>query len=351
MDFSDKLNQFIALIPSLLERCKTEEATKHSLVMPFINLLGYNVFNPLEVVPEFCADLGIKKGEKIDYALIINSEPCIFIECKHHLEQLDVHHSQLFRYFAVTPVKFAILTNGVKYQFFTDLEEVNKMDLKPFFEVDLLNLRNNQIEELKKFQKEIFDPEIISSNANQLKYTTNFKSLLQEEIINPSDDFAKHFVKNLYSGRITQNILDSFKEIIKNGFAQYLSEVVQNKLKTALKSNENIETEEIVDKVEIQEENKVITSPEELQGFYIVRSIIGEIVDIERIFWRDNQNYFTILVDDKNYKWFCRLYFNREQKYVIIPDENKKEQKFLIDNLGDIYKLKLQIVDALQRLI
>lgn len=133
MDFADKLNQFTTLIPSLVERCKTEEATKHSLVMPFINLLGFNVFNPLEVVPEFCADIGIKKGEKIDYAIIINNEPSIFIECKHHEERLDVHHSQLFRYFAVTPVKFAILTNGVKYQFFTDLEESNKMDLKPFF--------------------------------------------------------------------------------------------------------------------------------------------------------------------------------------------------------------------------
>lgn len=168
----------------------------------------------------------------------------------------------------------------------------------------------------------------------------------------PSDEFVKYFVKNLYSGRITQGVLDFFREIIKNGSTQYTAEVVQNKLKTALKSNENpIITEEISLTVETEEENKITTSPEELQGFYIIRSIVGEIIDIDRIFWRDNQNYFTILVDDKNYKWFCRLYFNREQKYVIIPDENKKEQKFPIANLNEIYKLKLEIAGAIQRLV
>lgn len=346
MDFADRINQFITLIPNIKERCLTEEATKHSLVMPFINMLGYDVFNPLEVVPEFNADLGIKKGEKIDYAIMKNNQPVILIECKHHLENLEVHHSQLFRYFAVTAAKFAILTNGQKYQFFTDLEETNKMDLKPFFEVDLLNLRANNLEELKKFQKDLFDCEAIFSDAGNLKYTTSFKNLLENELASPSDDFAKHFVKVLYVGRITQNVLDSFKVIIKNGSAQYISENVQNKLKNALQNNEAVPIVEEEAKVE---ENKVITTEDELQAFYIIRSLIGEVIDLDRISWRDNASYFTMLVDNNNRKWFCRFYFNSSKKSLILPDENKKEQSFNLSTLADIYPFKNQIIEALTR--
>lgn len=264
---------------------------------------------------------------------------------------LDVHHSHLFKYFAVTPAKFAILTNSVKYQFYTDLEETNKMDLKPFFEIDLLNLRNTQIEELKKIQKEVFDPEIISLNASQLKYTTSFKNLLEQEINSPSDDFVRHFIKSLYSGRVTQNILDSFRDIVKNGSLQYINKMLQNKLKAALNTNQERVEEIERDMAPAEEEIKINTTDEELQGFYIVKSIVVEYVDINRIFWRDNQNYFTIILDDKNYKWFCRLYFNCGQKYFVVPDENKKEQKFPINTLDDVYKFKNVIISALKSVL
>src|ERR1700743_2326143 len=109
---------------------ETEEATKNAFVMPFIStVLGYDVFDPSEVIPEFIADVGIKKGEKIDYALVHNGAVQILIEVKKATEPLDLRYaSQLFRYFAVTNARVAILTNGEIYEFYTDLDAPNRMD-------------------------------------------------------------------------------------------------------------------------------------------------------------------------------------------------------------------------------
>lgn len=136
---------------------QTEEATKTALVMPFLQLLGYDVFDPIEVMPEFNCDIGTKKGEKIDYAIFKDEKPIILIECKHWQQDLNLHDNQLLRYFHVSNAKFGVLTNGIVYRFYTDLENPNKMDEKPFLEVNLSDYRGIQIEELKKFHKTYFD--------------------------------------------------------------------------------------------------------------------------------------------------------------------------------------------------
>ena len=119
MDFIDQLKQFSKRVESMKDSIQTEEATKTAIIMPFFAMLGYDVFNPQEFVPEFTADVGIKKGEKVDYAILINGNPEILIECKWCGESLSKHGSQLFRYFGTSPAKFGILTNGLIYQFFT----------------------------------------------------------------------------------------------------------------------------------------------------------------------------------------------------------------------------------------
>lgn len=155
MDFKDQIRQIAERIPVLKDNLPTEEATKNALIMPFIAALGYDVFNPLEVLPEMSCDIGKKKGEKIDYAIIANNEPVILIECKHWAQNLNLHETQLLRYFTVSKAKFGVLTNGIIYRFYTDLEETNKMDEKPFLEINLTDLRPTQIEELKKFHSRI----------------------------------------------------------------------------------------------------------------------------------------------------------------------------------------------------
>jgi len=160
---ADKINQ-------LKDKIETEESTKHAFVLPFINVLGYDAFNPTEVVPEFTADLGLKKGEKVDYAIFQDGIPILIIECKKWSENLSVHNSQLFRYFHVTKTRFALLTNGITYQFYTDLDEKNKMDQKPFLEFEITNLKDNVIAEIAKFHKSSFDVNNIVNNASSLKY-------------------------------------------------------------------------------------------------------------------------------------------------------------------------------------
>jgi len=132
MDFKDQIKQLGERVIRLKDQIQTEEATKNAFIMPFIQALGYDVFNPLEVVPEFTADIGIKKGEKVDYAIMKEGQPIILIECKWWGDNLDVHNSQLFRYFHTTKSKFGLLTNGIQFRFYTDLMETNKMDEKPF---------------------------------------------------------------------------------------------------------------------------------------------------------------------------------------------------------------------------
>ena len=172
MGFNEDLKSFAERIIPLKDTISTEEATKMSMIIPFFQLLGYDVFNPSEFCPEYTADVGIKKGEKVDYAILINDQPEILIECKWCGESLTKHGSQLFRYFSTSPAKFAILTNGLTYQFFTDLDEANKMDLTPFLEINIDNLKDAQINELKKFSKEVFDKDNIFSTASELKYST-----------------------------------------------------------------------------------------------------------------------------------------------------------------------------------
>lgn len=215
MDFIDQLKQFSKRVESLKDSIQTEEATKTSIIMPFFSMLGYDVFNPEEFIPEFTADVGIKKGEKVDYAILQEGKPVILIEAKWIGERLDNHDSQLFRYFGTTTSKFAILTNGMIYKFFTDLEEVNKMDNKPFLEINILDIKENLVGELKKFHKSNFNIQEIFDTASELKYSYEIKHLFAQDLQSPTDDLIKYFLSNIYSGLKTQNVIERFRPIVK----------------------------------------------------------------------------------------------------------------------------------------
>ena len=208
MDFKDQIKQLSERVEKLCDSLQTEEATKNALIMPFIQAMGYDVFNPMEVMPEFTCDIGTKKGEKIDYAIFKDGQPIILVECKHWKQPLTLHDNQLLRYFHVSPAKFGILTNGVQYRFYTDLATPNKMDEVPFLEVDITDIRSNQIEELKKFHKAGFNVDNILSSASELKYSGELRGLLSKEFANPSPDFVRLFAKQVYDGTITQKVLD-----------------------------------------------------------------------------------------------------------------------------------------------
>jgi hypothetical protein len=340
MDFKDQIKLIADRVTKLKDQIQTEEATKNAFIMPFIQALGYDVFNPLEVVPEFISDIGIKKGEKIDYAIFKDGSPTILIECKHWSQNLNLHDGQLLRYFHVSKAKFGLLTNGINYRFYSDLVEPNKMDEKPFLEFNITEVRDNLIEEVKKFHKSVFDANSITNTASELKYTNELKHLLQQELVNPSAEFVKYFAKQVYPSVITAKVLDQFTNLTKKSIQQHISDLITERLKTALsKEDEKIKEQEAIQaEIARAEEIKVNTSEEELEGFMIVKTILRQKISPNRITYRDAQSYFAILLDDNNRKTICRLYLNGAKKSIATLDDQRKEVKIELSTLDDIFK-------------
>lgn len=354
MDFKDSIKQLSDRVLKLKDNILTEEATKNAFIMPFINALGYDVFNPLEVVPEMTCDIAMKKGEKIDYAIMKEGEPILLIECKHWAQDLNLHDNQLIRYFNVSKAKFGLLTNGIIYRFYTDLIEPNKMDEKPFLEVDITDLKDTQVEELKKFHKSYFDIENVLSSASEFKYTGELKNIIAQEFATPSPEFVKFFAKQVYDGVITAKLLEQFTKLTKKSISTYINDLISERLKSALKT-ETVEEQKAAEEQEaeniasINDDNKIVTTEEEIESYLIVKSILRPVVDISRVVYRDAQTYFAILLDDNNRKPICRMYFNSlTKKYIATFDENKKETKHEISTLNDIYNFSKELADIIE---
>lgn len=352
MEFNEQIKQFSERVAMLKDTISTEEATKMSLVVPMFQILGYDVFNPLEFCPEYTADVGIKKGEKVDYAILEEGQPNILIECKSCSEQIDKHSSQLFRYFGTTPAKFGILTNGIIYRFYTDLEESNKMDLVPFLEINMLSIKDSSISELKKFCKDNFDKDKIFSTAEELKYSSLIKNILSSEFENPSEEFVRFILSGIYEGQKNQKVIDKFTPVVKKSFSSFVNEIVNNKISSALTKDGDDSTSEINEPNQTEEpRSKIITTEAEIESFYIVRGILAEIIPVEDVVHRDTESYFGILYKNNNRKPICRLNLDRKIKQIHIPDENKKFIKYAIDNLNDIYKYKDLLLESVKRYI
>lgn len=346
MEINIQLKALADKIMPLKDKIETEESTKHAFVLPFINILGYDTFNPTEVVPEFTADLGLKKGEKVDYAIFQDGSPILIIECKSWKEKLTIHNSQLFRYFHVTKTRFALLTNGITYQFFTDLDEKNKMDEKPFLEFDITNLKDNVISEIVKFHKSNFDVNKIVNNASLLKYTTEIKKQIDNELQDPSNEFVKLFANKVYPGRLTEKVVDEFKELVQKGFNQFISEKINDRLNAAINKETQKQKEE-AEEVIIIDENKIFTSEEEMEGYRIVIAILRRKIPTKRIVSRDTQSYFGVLLDDNNRKPICRLHLNGGKKYIGLFNDNKNEIRQAIQTVDDIYLFEKELLETL----
>ncbi|MEA4980735.1 MAG: type I restriction endonuclease [Petrimonas sp.] len=350
MDFKDAIKLLSERVAKLKDNLQTEESVKNALIMPFIQTLGYDVFNPFEVFPEFTCDIGTKKGEKIDYAIMKDGNPIMLIECKHWSQELTLYDNQLLRYFHVSTAKFGILTNGIVYKFYTDLEHENKMDERPFLEINMLDIRENQIEELKKFHKSYFDVDSIVNAASELKYMKGLKDIIVSEIENPSEQLVRLFTKQVYEGMVTSKVLEQFIDLTKRSFKQVINDMITDRFKTAI-SKQKQEVEES----EKNEENMdpvtplIVTTEEEKEAFYIAKAILRKVVDADRIFERDTQSYYNILLDDNNRKPICRLYLNTSKKYIGTFDENKKETKHPIESIDDIYKYENEIYSIVKK--
>lgn len=348
MEFKDKVMNLVSKIEQVKGNLNTEEATKNALVMPFIHsLLGYDIFNPSEVVPEFTADTGTKKGEKVDYAIVHKSEIQIIIEAKKIGEELKLKHaSQLYRYFSVTTARIAILTNGTVYQFFSDLDATNKMDERPFLEIDFENLDESLIPELRKLSKERFDLEDVLNSAGEMKYSNQIKKVIQQQFRDPDEDMLKLLVSAVYEGKITQSVKNDFKPLVKKAMVQYVNDQINDRLQSAMNGyseNEEIQSEEDESGVN---DSGIETTDDEIEGYNLVKAIVRKAIDPNRVIMRDTKSYCGVLIDDNNRKPLCRMHFNRAQKYIGIFDGEKNETRHPIQSVNDIFDFEEDLIKS-----
>ena len=358
MPIEDDIRTIAGRIPVLKDRLTTEEATKQSLVLPFLQALSYNVFDPTEVVPEYTADIGTKQGEKVDYAIISDDIPVMLIECKKVSDSLSSNRiSQLYRYFSTnTNIHIGVLTNGVRYQFFSDLDSPNVMDTTPFLEVDLEDLNPGALERLGQFAKGFNVDETVEA-ASRMRYISGMKQALTQQYNQPEEDFVEWLARRVYSGRMTQNVKEKFSNLTRRAFHEFVNERITFTLRTA-QDLAQIQEEEIVPQLpesDDKEDTKIVTTAEELQAHEIVKDIAQDVVDPERVTFRDFQTYASINLDNNNRRPLCRLHFDRRQKQISLFDGSRHsggtlvEQRFLIDSLNDIYNHASQIRETAQR--
>ena len=358
MDFIERLQSLSKKIAQQASAITTEEATKNAFVMPFLhNVLGYDVFDPTEVIPEFTADTGIKKGEKVDYAILKDGQVQILVECKKYSEKLSAKHAgQLFRYFSVTNARIGVLTNGAQYEFYTDLDAPNKMDEKPFLILDLEDIDEHIVPEVLKLTKSSFDVDSVVDAAGELKYLSQIKKLLNEQFNAPEEEFVKFFASRIYDGVLTAKVKHTFADITAKALKQFLNDSINARLKSAMGTTINstivlpVKTEDVQDNnindgiAENDEKSKVDTTIEEIEAFNVIKAILRQKFDVARIVARDTQSYFGVLLDDNNRKPLCRLHFNAKQKYLGLFDEAKKETRYPINSIDDIFSYSDQLL-------
>jgi len=357
MDFADSVYELAKKAASVREKILTEEATKHALVMPFISILGYNPFDPTEVVPEFAADIGEKKGEKVDYAILKDGTPIMLFECKQRGSELSAKSAtQLQRYFHGVPdVKFGVLCDGIRYLFFSDLDRSNVMDGQPFFVADLMNLDDAAIEELKRFTKPKFDADDILSTAGVLKYTREIQAVLKSEFAAPTKDFVRLLTCRVYDGFFTKRAEERFTPIVKNAFQRFVNATINETLETAKTlqaggpraearngSQEITETEE-------QDTGDIVTTAEEIQAYYAVKAALIGSVDLDRVQIQDARSYAKIVLDGNTRRPICRLWFNNpRRKYISLFDKDTGEERVRIEKVDEIlaYRERLKATVA-----
>lgn len=360
MEFEDAVAQMGKKVESLKDSITTEEATKNAFIMPFIGtVLGYDVFNPNEVIPEFTADVGVKRGEKVDYALVLDDQVQIIIECKKIGTQLSLENaSQLYRYFACTHARIGILTNGQIWNFYMDLDEPNKMDSKPFLVLDLLDIDKQMLPEIQKLTKPSFDIDSIASSAEELKYVGSLKRVIAEQFREPSDDLVKLLASSVYDGAFRQQVVAKFRPLVEKALRRFLNDQVNDRLTTALGADDRTDTvqaepseESETEEPEDMPDNGIVTTEDEIDAYAIIKAIACAEVDPARVTMRDAKSYCAIFLDDNNRRPIARLYFNTKQKHIGIFDGKHEAKKYGIGSLNEIYLHSEEIRTQVSNLI
>lgn len=356
MDFKDQIQQLADNIGKLKDSIATEEATKNAFIMPMIVALGYDVFNPHEVIPEMDCDL-TKRGDKIDYAIMKGEKPVLIMECKHCRQNLDLHDTQLAKYFAASNTRFGVLTNGIEYRFYADLEKANIMDKKPFFVVNMLDLSDADMEQLKKFHKSYYDEAEILGTAQEQQITIQIKELLAKNFQSPGDEFTRYFVRCLNNWKSTSKLIEQYRPLVKESVESVINDMITDRLKGAMKGGGPQPAPETRNGTgglpegvaSMDKERGIVTTQEELDAYNIVRSILRRSIDVSLIKYKDFKSYFVVNLNDSAWAWICRISISSRMKRIGIPSDHYASNEWIqIDSIDDIFKYADRLEEALK---
>jgi predicted type IV restriction endonuclease len=322
MDFLERVKELGKKISDQRGIVQTEEAAKTSFVMPFLQTLGYEVFNAAEVIPEFIADWAAKKGEKVDYMIKVANQTVMLIECKQANDALDASkESQLANYFHhVQECNIGVLTNGIVYKFYTDLNAENIMDTEPFFVFDFGTLKDGHISKLEMFSKaNITKTDVINSDIIKIRNYAAAVEVLRREFANPSEDLVKYVIKQMpFIKRANETVVEEFREHIKKAVIQFEQDFFDAQIARLKETTQSPPTDQQAKPSEIITEKPAIqTTVEEMQALAIVCSLLYKTVPSEKIVLKDSENYCDISYATAGSPRIVRLHFN-DQNHLFI---------------------------------
>jgi predicted type IV restriction endonuclease len=369
MAFADEISKVAEQVRKRAEVVSGEEATKMGLIVPFFGTLGYDFFDPTEVIPEYTADFAIKRAgqlEKVDYAISIDNAIVMMIEAKARDKKPEAHDGQLKRYFnGLRSVKVAIVTNGVEYLFFTDLRHENMMDDEPFFSFNILSYDQEQIDNLKLFHRDNFDVFAIKKHAEEMVYLRGMTQLVDKLLRSPSDEFIRFLISQLGSisskyaidGKITSKVIEKFRPIVKKSIQGSLVELMTQSISKEMgQSNDLITTTELeeVDEDRDESEQDLASSQievtfEKIEAFEKIKVITAssKICKLE-VNHKNVASYFGVNVGKTNW-WFLRLYLSPKKK-SFITRLSVDEARLLAPNF-DVQEVPAAIGDAASRIV
>lgn len=344
MSFVEDIAKLSEQVRKRAEQVVGEEATKQALILPFLSTLGYDIWDPTEVIPEFISDSAKKKAgqfEKVDYAVAINSTIVMLIEAKARGQKTEAHDGQLDRYFSWTKsAKVSIVTNGIEYRFFTDLREKNLMDKEPFFSFSILEFDTKDIENLKLFHRDNFDVNAISQNAEEMVYVKGMTELVGNLLRTPSDAFVRFLINEMgefspnyaIESRISNRVIEKFKPIVKKSIQSSLVDLMTRSISQEITQVpaavavtpavvETVTQDQQVEEAISEDDSnvsKVITTDEELQAFEKIKEITSKsnLPSRKELGYKDVVSYFGVHVGKPAW-WFLRLYLSPKRKSLV----------------------------------
>lgn len=326
-ELKNNLTELSSKASILKNQITNEESTKTSLILPFFRMLGYDIENPQIISPEYTVG-----ADKVDYSIMQNSMPLLFIEAKNVKENLNKHVDQAKKYFNNSDVKIICLTNGLIYNFYSDMNKDNEMDNDPFLSLNIEKITDYEIQYLKQLSIDNFTME----NYNDIIYHIKITEFIRHQLENPSEEFVRFVTNNISSRRKTKKFLDRLRKLIFKSMENVLNIISGSS--TIVFNPEGCKSK--------ASNSQAVTTEEELEGYKIIVSILSKVFSIDNLSFKDTTSYFSIIADKKPGQWIARLCLGTKKKSILLPDGSRNGCRYYLNSIEDLYKYEDEILES-----